>query len=170
MSYPGNEDKSQGASNQPRNQQKRDDGQKGPPGPSKVSSPPNSQKKKSSGSGTDRQTRDGEIKPGAGQTKSTRQSSGSGQKHNRSHQNRSQSQARGDQMSISETKPNQPRVETVRKNQKSGQKRQNQQTRASRVGKTIEPEETYEDIKKDIERIEKEIWLEIAGLHTIKLD
>jgi len=37
-------------------------------------------------------------------------------------------------------------------------------------GRNIRTEETYEDIKKDNERIEKEIWLEIAGIHTYKLD
>jgi hypothetical protein len=31
-------------------------------------------------------------------------------------------------------------------------------------------EETYEDIKKENERIEKEIWLEIAEIHNAKLD
>ncbi|MBN1891582.1 MAG: hypothetical protein JW780_02290 [Clostridiales bacterium] len=34
----------------------------------------------------------------------------------------------------------------------------------------IRAEETSEDIRKDNERIEKEIWLEIAGIHTMKLD
>lgn len=44
------------------------------------------------------------------------------------------------------------------------------QDRLSRWDKRIKTEESYEDIKKDNERLEKEIWLEIAGLHTIKLD
>ena len=30
--------------------------------------------------------------------------------------------------------------------------------------------ETLDDIKRDNDRIEKEIWLEIADIHTIKLD
>lgn len=34
----------------------------------------------------------------------------------------------------------------------------------------VKIEETYEDIKKDNERIEKEIWLEIAEIHNAKLD
>ena len=37
-------------------------------------------------------------------------------------------------------------------------------------GRNIRSEETSEDIRKDNERIEKEIWLEIAGIHTMKLD
>lgn len=36
--------------------------------------------------------------------------------------------------------------------------------------RNIRTEETSEDIRKDNERIEKEIWLEIAGIHTMKLD
>jgi len=34
----------------------------------------------------------------------------------------------------------------------------------------IKAEETYEDIRRDNERIEKEIWLDIAGIHTLTLD
>jgi len=34
----------------------------------------------------------------------------------------------------------------------------------------IKIEETYEDIKKENERIEKEIWLEIASIHNTRLD
>jgi hypothetical protein len=34
----------------------------------------------------------------------------------------------------------------------------------------IKAEETFEDIRRDNERIEKEIWLEIAGIHTLTLD
>ncbi len=34
----------------------------------------------------------------------------------------------------------------------------------------VKIEETYEDIRKDNERIEKEIWLEIAEIHNAKLD
>ena len=37
-------------------------------------------------------------------------------------------------------------------------------------GRNIRSEETSEDIRKENERIEKEIWLEIAGIHTMKLD
>ncbi len=36
--------------------------------------------------------------------------------------------------------------------------------------RNIRAEETSEDIRKDNERIEKDIWLEIAGIHTMKLD
>ncbi|MDW7655560.1 MAG: hypothetical protein SCM11_00135 [Bacillota bacterium] len=64
-----------------------------------------------------------------------------------------------------------PREKPVRADQ---QMRQNRKTagsdRSSRWDRRIQAEETYEDIRKDIDRIEKEIWLEIAGLHTIKLD
>ena len=42
--------------------------------------------------------------------------------------------------------------------------------RPARWEKKVRAEETYEDIHRDIERIEKEIWLEIASIHTIKLD
>jgi hypothetical protein len=45
-----------------------------------------------------------------------------------------------------------------------------QQERQNRWDKRIKAEENYEEIKRDNERIEKEIWLEIAGIHTIKLD
>ena len=41
---------------------------------------------------------------------------------------------------------------------------------APRWEKKIKAEETLEDIHRDNERIEKEIWLEIASIHTIKLD
>ena len=34
----------------------------------------------------------------------------------------------------------------------------------------VKAEETIDDIRKDNDRIEKEIWLEIAGIHTVKLD
>ena len=34
----------------------------------------------------------------------------------------------------------------------------------------VKIEETYDDIRKDNERIEKEIWLEIAEIHNAKLD
>lgn len=34
----------------------------------------------------------------------------------------------------------------------------------------VKIEETYEDIKRENERIEKEIWLEIAEIHNAKLD
>ena len=34
----------------------------------------------------------------------------------------------------------------------------------------IKPVETFEDIRRDNERIEKEIWLDIAGIHTLTLD
>ena len=37
-------------------------------------------------------------------------------------------------------------------------------------GRHIKSEETYEDVRRENERIEKEIWLEIAGIHTCKLD
>ena len=42
--------------------------------------------------------------------------------------------------------------------------------RVARWEKKIKTEETYDDIKRENERLEKEIWLEIAGIHTIKLD
>jgi len=37
-------------------------------------------------------------------------------------------------------------------------------------GRNIRTEETHEDIHRENERIEKEIWLEIASIHTYKLD
>lgn len=43
-------------------------------------------------------------------------------------------------------------------------------SRANRWEQKVKAEETTEDIRRDNERIEKEIWLEIAGIHTIKLD
>ncbi|NLM78815.1 MAG: hypothetical protein GX173_12160 [Ruminococcaceae bacterium] len=61
----------------------------------------------------------------------------------------------------------------VKANQPTRPERSNPLTRQKRVvrwDKKISAEETYEDIRSDIERIEKEIWLEIAGLHTITLD
>jgi len=42
--------------------------------------------------------------------------------------------------------------------------------RQDRWQNRIQAEETIEDIIRDNERIEKEIWLEIASFHTIKLD
>lgn len=37
-------------------------------------------------------------------------------------------------------------------------------------GRNIRTEETHEDIHRENERLEKEIWLEIASIHTFKLD
>jgi hypothetical protein len=37
-------------------------------------------------------------------------------------------------------------------------------------GRNVRSEETYEDVRKENERLEKEIWLEIASIHTAKLD
>jgi hypothetical protein len=37
-------------------------------------------------------------------------------------------------------------------------------------GRNIRAEETHEDVHRENERIEKEIWLEIASIHTYKLD
>ena len=34
----------------------------------------------------------------------------------------------------------------------------------------VKIEETLEDVRKDNERIEKEIWLEIAEIHNMRLD
>ncbi|MDD2393575.1 MAG: hypothetical protein PHN99_04755 [Eubacteriales bacterium] len=36
--------------------------------------------------------------------------------------------------------------------------------------KKVRIEETYEDVCKDNERIEKEIWLEIAEIHNLRID
>ncbi|NLT11626.1 MAG: hypothetical protein GXY06_04345 [Clostridiaceae bacterium] len=36
--------------------------------------------------------------------------------------------------------------------------------------KEFRPVETYEDVRKENERLEKEIWIEIAGIHLTKLD
>jgi hypothetical protein len=40
----------------------------------------------------------------------------------------------------------------------------------ARWEKRVRTEENVDDVRRDIERIEKEIWLEIASIHTIKLD
>jgi len=37
-------------------------------------------------------------------------------------------------------------------------------------GRNVRAEETHEDVRRENERIEKEIWLEIASIHTFKLD
>jgi hypothetical protein len=42
--------------------------------------------------------------------------------------------------------------------------------RTSRWEKKVKTEDTVEDVRRDNERIEKEIWLEIASIHNIKLD
>jgi hypothetical protein len=64
-----------------------------------------------------------------------------------------------------------PRDKPVRAEQQIKQNRKMPGAdRSSRWDRRIQAEETYEDIRRDIDRIEKEIWLEIAGLHTIKLD
>lgn len=42
--------------------------------------------------------------------------------------------------------------------------------RSHRWEKKAKAEETFDDIHRDNERIEKEIWLEIASIHNIKLD
>jgi hypothetical protein len=34
----------------------------------------------------------------------------------------------------------------------------------------VKAEETYEDVKRENDRLEKEIWLEIAEIRNIKLD
>ncbi|MBR6484453.1 MAG: hypothetical protein IKT14_05490, partial [Clostridiales bacterium] len=36
--------------------------------------------------------------------------------------------------------------------------------------KPIHAEETIEDIKRENDRLEKEIWIDIAEIHTIKLE
>jgi hypothetical protein len=42
--------------------------------------------------------------------------------------------------------------------------------RSHRWEKKVKAEETFDDIHRDNERLEKEIWLEIASIHNIKLD
>lgn len=54
--------------------------------------------------------------------------------------------------------------------QRPAKPRNIQENRTNRWEKRVRQEETAEDIRRDIERIEKEIWLDIAGIHTIKLD
>jgi len=46
----------------------------------------------------------------------------------------------------------------------------NERSRSRWDPEKIKIEETYEDIKKENERIEKEIWLEIAEIHNTRLD
>lgn len=72
----------------------------------------------------------------------------------------------------------QQRTEQRADQQRTDQQRQDQQSRSSgqknrqpaRWEKKVRTEENVDDIRRDIERIEKEIWLEIASIHTIKLD
>lgn len=54
--------------------------------------------------------------------------------------------------------------------QRTAKPRNTQENRNNRWEKRVKQEETAEDIRRDNERIEKEIWLDIAGIHTIKLD
>ena len=67
--------------------------------------------------------------------------------------------------------------QTGRNEQNAGPNRNpNQQPRNERQkesrnwGRHIRSEETFEDVKRENERLEKEIWLEIADIHTMKLD
>ncbi len=55
--------------------------------------------------------------------------------------------------------------------QRSGNPREGSRRRRNpRRERRIRAPETVEDIRKDIDRIEKEIWIEIAEIHTISLD
>ena len=75
--------------------------------------------------------------------------------------------------------PNQPQAAGIpsRGPQERPQERPQgqQQDRPQRDGRQwdrtrVKVEETYEDVKKENDRIEKEIWLEIAEIRNIKLD
>lgn len=57
-----------------------------------------------------------------------------------------------------------------RKNNPAAAPRADRPREPRTFGRNIRTEETYEDIRKENERIEKEIWLEIASIHTYKLD
>ena len=79
------------------------------------------------------------------------------------------------QMSAQKPLQQQPAQQQIIHQQHSPQMQQAQQPRVSQPARkwenrTIKIEETFEDIKKDNERIEKEIWLEIAEIHNAKLD
>ena len=37
-------------------------------------------------------------------------------------------------------------------------------------GRPVKIEETFEDVKRENDRLEKEIWLEIAEIRNVKLD
>ena len=95
---------------------------------------------------------------------------------------RGQQSAQPDQQSGSTESTSRKRIQrnVNRQDKRDAQNRQDQNrseinrksadARRERWQKKIKTEETAEDIKKDNERIEKEIWLEIASIHTIKLD
>lgn len=50
------------------------------------------------------------------------------------------------------------------------QQRQERPKESRNWGRHIKSEDTYEDVRRENERLEKEIWLEIASIHTFKLD
>ena len=123
----------------------------------------------------------------------TRSASRSG-KNRRSHssQNRQPGQAPGQDVSAvtasqpveqPDKKQAEPAAQQTRRQNKPVRERSNRPEQSDRNSRTlpskdrsarwenkIKTEENYEDVRQDIDRIEKEIWLEIAGLHTIKLD
>lgn len=55
-------------------------------------------------------------------------------------------------------------------NPNPNQPRNDRQKEPRTWGRHIRSEETFEDVKRENERLEKEIWLEIADIHTMKLD
>ena len=57
-----------------------------------------------------------------------------------------------------------------RKNNTNAAPRTDRPREPRTFGRNIRTEETHEDIRRENERLEKEIWLEIASIHTYKLD
>lgn len=107
----------------------------------------------------------------------------SGQQPRRPNQPQRRPQQSKSQQTQGGRSPAEPRAKTAPRQQAeaeaqrpAAQKVQNrsrgqaQKQRVNRWEKQIKAEETLEDIKRENDRIEKEIWLEIAGIHTIKLD
>jgi hypothetical protein len=66
-----------------------------------------------------------------------------------------------------------PQIQHVRPDaaaQQSLQAAASAQERQIRWERKIKAEETFDDIRRENERIEKEIWLDIASIHTLKID
>ena len=86
-------------------------------------------------------------------------------------QERNQEQTAGMRKGNPNAAPRTDRPERTDRSERGERPERTERPREGRNwGRNIRTEETYEDIKRDNERIEKEIWLEIAGIHTYKLD
>lgn len=99
---------------------------------------------------------------------------------NRNNRNRQKPQS-AEMKAKTKDNANAPKLNASADKASDQEKKQNRQPRQTRTRskaenrnnrweKRVRQEETADDIRRDIERIEKEIWLEIAGIHTIKLD